>query len=387
MKAKQVFKLGLVGIGILTSGVWARAENHVLKTFLWSAEYSDSQPLSVSLLTKAASLDCQQYESYRSQHPEASAEDVDFARRLPLSGQMKSEYEVNFSAEFNHASSTSQRSLQQESQKDFQTLFEIPFRLQHPAIAIKVSDFKNLKVLQTEFESLSYRSQMLGLNADKVTLHSPSDGIESDYVVRIYERDTACDLLAGRITLKGEAFYQISPRQADILKMNSWTQDVLTQLKQVISLELDQRQQAALLGLRFTARVPQIVEPEKMDGYLESIFRVLFIEGSFQLQDHIQSFSGDGFINYPKSVTTASPHSVVFKAKKEGVMRVSSSQTAELVRSDDERLYAIENEINSLSNLNYEEMTDEQIKRFNTLNRQRIEIIKQKIWSQYGRYL
>lgn len=392
MKIKQIITIGVSSFLVLGQSSATKAASHNVKTFLWQTQYEDHQEVLLTLATDSAHLDCQQYENYRSGHAEATAEDVDFARKLPLAGQMKSRYEVNFKIEI----PILKKAIPMPSDHHF----EIPFRLQQPDVRLKLAEIQDFKVLNTSFESLSHQSQLLGLKAEKITTHLIASGAGAYPVVRVYERDTACDLLAARITLQAKVAYEVSPQKEDILKMNNWTHEVITQLKQVKPLNqtntknlpsesiLDERQQSALLGLRL-ANSAQLTS-QKMEEYLKSVFDILFIEGSLQLQDYVELFSDRWILNYPKLVKTPD-HSVILKLKgsddKQNVSRATERIESVSVLSLEAKIQFIESEIKAMADLSYDQMTSAQIEKFNSLNRQRIELIKKKIWSQYGGYL
>lgn len=357
----------ILGILMISSSiVWAQPRQQIVGNSVWKAPFHEDHSLLLTAVQTNLAEDCRQYEVFRSENTKLTQEDIDFARRLPLAGAMKSMYEADFHIE--HETSGSSAVSQKES---------LPFWVTSPQIEVQISKLKDVVILQGTFDGLIRRSSEAGVMPMLPLLQEGS--FASSRLLRISERDLACDLLAGRVLLSAKTHSYVSPSVQDITDINKWTKSVTDKVAEAEKQTSNLYERAAFMGLRFSEDYRQRSNnTSEVESYIAAVFETLFIADSLRPNDFLQPFADGWMLNYPKTQKTED-HSVILKVKSS-----AKEETGRQVAS--QQLQKVESELRSMDHLSYDDMNAEQLEKFNFLNRRRAEILKKRIWAAYGRY-
>ncbi len=256
-----------------------QANQKTIQTPFWSATYNDQPEIAMYPLQNGLAEDCQSYSGFLAEQAQnISSEDLQFARTLPLAGQMKNSYEAEF--RLNDSFTTGKTS---ESKKFFD------YKISKPSIEINHSTLTNLGV-ESKAVSFSQISKRLGLPDAKIELFKN--------IIRINSRDLACDLIAGHLKLTANAELQIRLNAEDQNVLDSFYTPLSQKTAEILAGNQNDYVKAAQLGIMFSEFFSSYsIEKEDFKIYVEFLFSNLFKTGSLEKN---QNWVGD-IINYHKT--------------------------------------------------------------------------------------
>ncbi|MEQ1721682.1 MAG: hypothetical protein ABL930_00810 [Pseudobdellovibrio sp.] len=229
-----------------------------------------SVPVPQNLTLKLAPLsnnDCSDYQMFIDENSKnLTSEDVDFARKLPIKGQMKDAYQADFL-------------IKNESHQSDKSL-----------VSVVLSDKIKIAASFSEF-GLSYLSRTLGLEIPQIAVLSKNN----ELIMRIYSRDLACDIFKNKVALSTTVEVEVAPLLEEQLKLAKFYGLVADKTLEVLHTAESNYVKAAMLGIEY-AKINKDIKPS-----LGLLFKSLFKDNSIELNNNWSDFAGSKIINYPKS--------------------------------------------------------------------------------------
>ena len=218
-------------------------------------------------LTEGLPEDCKEYEKFL-QKNHRQADDVAFARSLPLTGQMKDSYEADFIL----------KAVSEHGQVLSVDLKELTYHQQNPGL-VALSDF--LKLVRTEFKIFK------------------SDSGDLLYI-KIMGRDLACDLLNHQSVFMAKAHYLISPPSEEVMKIDRFYSQIAKLTLHTLQMDAENPVKAAVLGLHYGRLLKaERILPADRHKKIAWLFETLFLSETLVPGN---SWSVDKSIIYQKSL-------------------------------------------------------------------------------------
>lgn len=285
---------------------FAKAQKNIQTPF-WQTLYSEPvvvqmQPVQQGI-EQDLEQDCKEYGEYLlKQSEELTAEDLDFARTLPLPKQMKDNYEVDFRFT-NIDSAPMSRKTSSESTSNLSANLSaiLNYQVENPLVGLELSSLKNIKA-PIQDGTLSAISKKFSLAAAPIVLLKDPSGATT--ALKIKGRDAVCDLLNKKIALSAEAQYVISLPADNIIKMNRFHARVEDKTAPILNLQENSLIKAAMLGYEYSQlfKEENIAESE-MQQNIHFLFKNLFNENTLDLSENWVQIGGRKVIHFDKSKT------------------------------------------------------------------------------------
>ena len=237
---------------IFIFGLPAGAQNKNIRTPFAAKNYSDTT-IKLSPVQDKLAAECKNFAEYLIANAEnLTADDVEFARALPLRGQMKNTFEADFK-------------LGSIANIEIKKLQELKMRLQ-PG-------------------SLSAISTGLGLRLPSAEIFENTTGA----YIKTKSRDVMCDLLSNKIDFTVMVHLLLSLNESDAVFLKRFYEDINADTAAVLSGHDNNFVKAALLGLAYTEifRKHNLESTETKDN-LTFLFNTLFKAGTLEMNEHWQ---------------------------------------------------------------------------------------------------
>lgn len=237
---------------IFIFGLPAGAKNKNIRTPFAANNYS-STTIKLSAVQKELPAECKNFAEYLIANAESlTADDVEFARTLPLRGQMKNTFEADFK-------------LGSIANIEIKKLQELTMRLQ-PG-------------------SLSEISTRLGLSLAPAEIFENSTGA----YIKVKSRDVMCDLLSNKIDFTAMAHIILSLNESDAAFLKRFYEDINADTAALLNGPDNTFVKAALLGLAYTEvfRKHNLEITETKDN-LTFLFNTLFKADTLEMNEHWQ---------------------------------------------------------------------------------------------------
>lgn len=275
---------------ILLASLRSQAEIKIVQTPFWIASYNDQQEIEIAPVQTGVVEDCKAYAEFIAQQSkQLTAEELEFYRSLPLAGQMKDNYEIDFRM----------KQIQMPVSRGA-GLFSLPnFQIDNPIVEIELSTLKDIKPLSKP-GTFTDISKKLGLAETKI--EPVKNNLNQTVAVKIKARDLVCDLISKNATLLASAQYQISLNATDILAMNKFYSEVENKTFEVINGTESNFIKAAMLGCSYSELFDgSKLSNEEIKKSISFLFSRLFKPDSLDLSENWMSFGNRYIINYQKS--------------------------------------------------------------------------------------
>lgn len=277
-----------------------------IQTPFWQTSYSEQLEVQIKPLQPGVEADCRQYVEYLIAMANGlTAEDLEFARTLPLRGQMKDAYEVDFQLTPMVSTAETQSIAHLADMAGL-----LNYQIKKPLVSLELASIKNirlkniqLKNIETENRpnSFSSLSKNLGLTATPIELLQN----KLEPIIRIRGRDAVCDLLTKNNYLYAESRYVISLSAEDILKMNNFYRQVEDKTFAVFYQNENIFVKAALLGYSYAQLYQAENTPaDEIKQNIIFLFKNLFKPNTLELNNNWTELGDKKVIDYEKSVTT-----------------------------------------------------------------------------------
>lgn len=335
----------------LLLGSWAAgpAAARVARNPFWAVPYETGLKVHLMPAGERSSFliaDCGEFTRFVHGESAPSAEDVEFYRTLPLRGEMKDHYEVEFAVS--------------ESME---------------SVRIDTAELRGLRSSGAQADSLTERMRALGLVPARAVR---AEGLPARIIVRA--RDLACDLLAGKIRLEAEAPYLVSPPPAAAERLRGFYSRVEEKVAAVRAAEPVPELRAVKLGIELGELCRAEESICDAQGPVAALWPLLFRPGSLQLSEYWEDVSSGPRLRFPEFQREA-PGMVILTASSAN-SRAGMQTTARL----ESEVLRLETELAPLGRLGFADMTEAQRQKQRELIRSKAEILKELIFQRYGRY-
>lgn len=275
---------------ILLICLYSQAETKIIKTPFWMSSYNDQQEIEIEPVQSGITEDCKAYAEFiEQQSKQLTAEELEFSRTLPLAGQMKDNYEVNF-----RMKQTQMPNTLIANQLSFPN-----FQIDNPIVEVDLSTLKDVKALSKAGTFMGI-SKKLGLAEAEIEL--VKNNTNEIIAVKIKARDLACDLLSKNAALSASAQYQISLNAMDILSMNKFYSEIENKTFEIINGTESNFIKAAMLGGAYSELFDRSnLTNDEINKNIVFLFKRLFKPNSLDLSENWVNFGNRNIINYQKS--------------------------------------------------------------------------------------
>ncbi len=268
----------LIKMLIVLSSLGAQAEKNIQTTF-WSASYPETSQINFKAPVENLENDCKNYQDIVSAQ-DLDAEIIEFNRKTPVAGSMKTHYGVYF-----------------------EIISPAPVFLKNENMFFQVNleTLKNIQVILSK-KSLSALSSEKGLKIDNVEFKNNASGRPSLYVS---SRDLACDLITQKAKLQAQVQNTISLSANKIIEMTRFYDQVAVATTSIIKSEDDDFLKAAKLGLAYS-KIYEVkkLSPDAIIKNIEFLMKNLFEPNSLKPSACWSHFPRPDFINFLKAEDT-----------------------------------------------------------------------------------
>lgn len=266
------------------------ARENVIQTLFWEATFSGQPEFQIEPQQPGIAEDCQGYAKFLTeQSTPISAEDLEFARTLPLAGQMKNSYEVDFQFKKMRIEIKENKHLPQPPE----------FLLSEPLLNTELTTLKEIRPA-AKTAGFAGISKKLGLKAAEIEIIR--DKPVGDLIVRIKARDLVCDLLTKNTFLSAQVQLQISPNAEELDVIDRFYNEVGNKTSDILEEKENNNVKAALMGISFSE---MLTEYERSPGDIKKninyLFAALFKPGTLELNSNWQGSDYRKVLNYPKT--------------------------------------------------------------------------------------
>lgn len=229
---------------------------------------SEAQLHSVELRPVQAGLlaDCQDYADYLVKAAASlTADDIEYARLLPLKGQMKNSFAADLE-------------------------FKIPEHKNYDnIIAIDFSSLKEISV-KNEGGTLTALSRRFGLKV-------PEPYLSTDGRLQITSRDLLCDLLLKKVTITAKAPMQIILSKSATAALEKLNSEIAAVSGDILAENSGEPVKAALLGVAYAGILSKNFKlKSEIKAGIQSLFERLFKPGSLELSEAWEKAGGRAFL-------------------------------------------------------------------------------------------
>lgn len=275
---------------ILLASLQSQAEIKIVQTPFWMASYNDQQEVEIAPVQTGVIEDCKAYAEFiEEQSKQLTAEELEFYRSLPLAGQMKDNYEIDFRMKQVHRSI-----FQAKKAPGFPN-----FQVDNPVVEVDLLTLKDVKVL-SKTGTFTDISKKMGLAETQI--EPVKNNLNQVVAVKIKARDLVCDLISKNAVLSASAQHQISLNATDILAMNKFYSEVENKTFEVINGTDSNFIKAAMLGYSYSELFDgSKLSNEEIKKSISFLFSRLFKTNSLDLSENWMSFGNRYIINYQKS--------------------------------------------------------------------------------------
>ena len=267
------------------------AQSKIIQTPFWSSTYNDQQEIRMTLVQPGIAEDCRNYANFIIQQAkELTAEDLDFARNLPLKGQMKNNYEVEFRLA---------QLPKQNSQREIILNFS-EYQVVDPILEVNFLTLKNITLL-SRAGTFADISRKLGLQETEIEI--VKNNSVSIITIKIKGRDLVCDLLAKNTLLSAKAQVQLSLNAIDLKAMSKFYSEVENKTLEIKNNTESDFLKAALLGYTYSELFDdRQATNEEMRKKIKFLFTRLFKSNSLELSENWVKSENKSTINYQKTM-------------------------------------------------------------------------------------
>lgn len=275
---------------ILLAGFNTHADLKIVQTPFWMASYNDQQEIEIAPVQTGVVEDCKSYAEFiEEQSKQLTAEELEFYRTLPLAGQMKDNYEIDFRM----------KPVQMPNAPIAKQLSLPNFQIDNPVVEIELSTVKNIAPLIQPGTFTDF-SKKLGLAETKI--EPVKNNLNQTVAIKIKGRDLVCDLISKNAVLSASAQCQILLNATDVLAMNKFYREVENKTLEIIDSNESDFVKAALLGYAYSELFDgSKLSNEETKQSISFLFSRLFKPNSLNLSENWMSFGNRTIINYQKS--------------------------------------------------------------------------------------
>lgn len=266
-----------------------QAQQKLIQTPFWRGVYNEPQEIQIQALQPGLTEDCSRYAKFIiTQAQGLTADDLEFARTLPLAGQMKNNYEVDF---------------QFKKTQRFEKQTENPslppdFQIAEPIIDVDFSTLKDI-VVPVKAGTFTEISRRLGLSETKVELvKNVSVGAG---LIKLNSRDLVCDLLSNSLFLTAKANLQISLNEKDTEILSHFYSEVENRTSDILDGADNNFVKAALLGVSLSEIFEKSsLRDDDVKKNITFLFSSLFKPDSLDLSENWVRIENRNVINFQK---------------------------------------------------------------------------------------
>lgn len=275
---------------ILLAGFNTHADLKIVQTPFWMASYNDQQEIEIAPVQTGVVEDCKSYAEFiEEQSKQLTAEELEFYRTLPLAGQMKDNYEIDFRM----------KPVQMPNAPIAKQLSLPNFQIDNPVVEIELSTVKDIAPLSQPGTFTDF-SKKLGLAETKI--EPVKNNLNQTVAIKIKGRDLVCDLISKNAVLSASAQCQILLNATDVLAMNKFYKEVENKTLEIIDNNESDFVKAALLGYAYSELFDSgKLSNEEIKQSISFLFSRLFKPNSLDLSENWVSFGNRNIINYQKS--------------------------------------------------------------------------------------
>lgn len=246
----------------------------VARSNFWQVPYSKSMQVKVEPKEKWVAKECADFKQILIEKNGAenlSAESVDALRQLGAEDSMDDSFVVTFRLTGSLTKEFS-ANLPQES------LSKIPL-FNHTTSIAKLEPFLSGFEVAFESDSLSAITNSLGLSLLPIKIIF----VEGKPAMKIFGKDTVCDLMDKKAIIKAKGLALIILPQKEQIALNDFYAAVGDQVNSVLALTENKYSKASRLGYRLSSLIsPNIAYSEEIEKSILSLFRLLFKENSLE---------------------------------------------------------------------------------------------------------
>ena len=252
----------------------------------WETTYEEQQQIFMVPVQPGLAQDCADYARYILLEAQVlTAEDLNFARGLPLPGQMKNNYEVDF------------RPVQGLIPNKFSDIIKLrvpDFHIEDPVVEIDFSTIKDIQIPQ-KTGTFTDLSKKLGLGETKAEW--------ANNVLKITGRDLVCDLYRKNLVLEAKAQQQISLNASDSTTMQRFYGEIENRTFEIKNSTENNYVKAAMLGYSYSELLKESgLEDDKIKKQLSFLISHLFNPDTMELNENWIPFENRLVIHFRKTL-------------------------------------------------------------------------------------